>query len=264
MGLAPKPSRLARVRREESGFSLVELLIVVLLLTLVLGATLSVLDRTNSHAARDQERVAAAQEVRAGIGRMINDIRQAGSVDNATAWGIDMIVRCRTVDPSPNCQTVTLDRPGTDIRWTALAKRVVWRCDAKHAGPSNVANATAIYRECVRTVGRPDVPAAPALPSGLTTAPGSSTCSELAATTECEVAIRRVKNWDNTAYPTEAIFTFGIDETTAQQTVVDTNSVRITIRVPRLGERRSGQQGSVPARDVVIKDSAYLRNIDVG
>lgn len=277
MGLGSNHARGLRLRGGESGFTLVELLIVILLLAVVLSATLALLDRTNSQAAKDQERTAAANEVRAGVARMVTDVRQAGVINAGNAWQIELLVRCRSGETA-NCATTTVAGEN-DSTWTARAKKVVWRCDARNSSPSTVTNANAIYRECVRTVMLPSATANPGVVAGsgglpnsgtAGTNPGGLTCNDLGPT-GCQVAIPRVKNWDNRGpatssvcpagarcYDNEPIFTYRLSDSTAAPTAVDAEEIDITIRVPRGGERRNAIAG-----DLLIKDAVYLRNVDL-
>src|SRR3954463_4404165 len=68
------------VRREESGFTLVELLVAAGLMLVVVGAVLALLDSSSSIAARDQERTHAIGETQAGVHEMTKELRQAFSI----------------------------------------------------------------------------------------------------------------------------------------------------------------------------------------
>jgi prepilin-type N-terminal cleavage/methylation domain-containing protein len=97
----------ARVHlRAQHAFSLVELLISLLLLTIVLGAAISVLATTYDIAPDDIERTHQVQETRTSVYRMTRELRQATTltmIDGYRMYG-----------------TVTLN--GT-------VQNVLWRCD---------------------------------------------------------------------------------------------------------------------------------------
>ncbi len=77
-------SALAALRRrvavEQSGFSLVEMLLVMTLLALVLGATLGLLDTTARVSPQHQERGQVIREGQTGLERITRELRQASSV----------------------------------------------------------------------------------------------------------------------------------------------------------------------------------------
>ena len=66
--------------REESGWTLIEVLIVAVLLTIVLGGTLNLLDTTAKVAPAEQERAEAVREAQVGLARMTRELRQATKV----------------------------------------------------------------------------------------------------------------------------------------------------------------------------------------
>lgn len=111
-----------RVATEEGGFSLVELLVVVALLSFVLAATLGIFDVAVRQAPRDQERAHAIREAQVGLYAMTRELRQAYEVKSVSGSQMDVLVRLRGVD-----------------------KRVRYRCDGD---PSNPAFPS--YRRCVR------------------------------------------------------------------------------------------------------------------
>jgi prepilin-type N-terminal cleavage/methylation domain-containing protein len=111
----------ARVRRDESGFSLVELLITLSLSTVVMVAVLNLLDSTAQQAPKDQERATAIVEAQSGLHRMTRELRQAYKV----------------LDAGPKSMYVVIGRstpPDIHVRYD---------CDIPY--PGNTA-----YRRCVR------------------------------------------------------------------------------------------------------------------
>jgi prepilin-type N-terminal cleavage/methylation domain-containing protein len=74
-------SALRRLAREQGGFSLIELLTAAALLTVILGAVLSLLDTTQEIAPQDQERAEAIREAQVGIHAMTRELRSAYQLD---------------------------------------------------------------------------------------------------------------------------------------------------------------------------------------
>jgi prepilin-type N-terminal cleavage/methylation domain-containing protein len=109
----------ARRLPDERGFSLIELLVVVALLVVVLGATFTLLAVGTRTATRDQAFANEIADAEAGVGRMVHEIRQASSVTATTPNSIDFLV---TIG--------------------GQARRVFYECD--------VARPASSYRECVR------------------------------------------------------------------------------------------------------------------
>jgi prepilin-type N-terminal cleavage/methylation domain-containing protein len=108
--------------RDESGFTLVELLLAASLLALVLGAVLSLLDTSGALAPHDQERAQAVREAQVGVSLMTRELR------NATELG--------TTDPYH--LTARVRREGVET-WVAY-----------YCGGS--ASANPAWGQCVRTV----------------------------------------------------------------------------------------------------------------
>ena len=79
---------LRRRAADERGFSLIELLMVFLVLSVILGAVLGVLDATHKAAPRDQERGDVIRETQAGMERMTRELRHANKVTSAGQWSI--------------------------------------------------------------------------------------------------------------------------------------------------------------------------------
>jgi hypothetical protein len=73
--------------REEAGFTLIELLIASIAAVTVLSATFALLESGQLVQARDSEWALALQEDRAGLARMVRDLRQATKVETAEAKG---------------------------------------------------------------------------------------------------------------------------------------------------------------------------------
>ncbi|HEX3693661.1 MAG TPA: prepilin-type N-terminal cleavage/methylation domain-containing protein [Solirubrobacteraceae bacterium] len=84
--------------RGEGGFTLVEMLVAATLSTIVVGATMSALEVAQRTQARDTEWGLVLQEGRAGLGRMIREIRQAYSIRSATENSLDFYATFGGVD----------------------------------------------------------------------------------------------------------------------------------------------------------------------
>ncbi|MGA8363212.1 MAG: hypothetical protein WB709_01685 [Solirubrobacteraceae bacterium] len=72
----------------EGGFTLIELLIASALAIVVFGAVLAMLESSQQVQARDTEWALTLQEDRAGLARMVRDIRQASKVEEAKPGAI--------------------------------------------------------------------------------------------------------------------------------------------------------------------------------
>jgi type II secretory pathway pseudopilin PulG len=117
--------------RGQGGFMLIELLVVVALLVVVLGATLTLLEVGTHTAARDQQFANEIADAQAGLARMVREVRQASSVTATTPNSIDFVL--------------TLG---------GLARRVLYECDVPGPAPP--------YNRCVRLSAAPGA-ALPAL-----------------------------------------------------------------------------------------------------
>ena len=67
--------------RSEHGYTLIEALVVVVLLIVVMGGTLSLLDTTAQVAPQENERAHAIREAQVGLSTMTRELRQARSVE---------------------------------------------------------------------------------------------------------------------------------------------------------------------------------------
>src|SRR4051794_36825442 len=97
----------------ERGYSLIELLVVVLIMGVILAATVATLTEGQSAAAADQERTDTVSQTQTVITRMTTDLRHGylfRSCGGATSWAncIDFDAHGRTsVDTSTSPPTVT-------------------------------------------------------------------------------------------------------------------------------------------------------------
>ena len=114
--------------REESGWSLIELLLVSVLLIVILGGTLNLLDTTAKIAPQEQERAEAVREAQVGLARMTRELRQATKVLELTPTRMQVYVPVSGVR-----QTVTYDCTATSP--TVPAKKACVRTQTN--GPTN-------------------------------------------------------------------------------------------------------------------------------
>jgi len=115
--------RLERVRREERGITLIEVLVTAVILNVVLFAILGLLDVSARAVPKDMERAAAIQESQAGLYRMTRELRQAHEI----------------VSGSTHALTVNVLVGGAPTQ-------VTYDCTAPHPSVSS-------YRRCTRRVG---------------------------------------------------------------------------------------------------------------
>lgn len=253
-----------RLRSEAAGFTLVEMLITMLLLTIVLGALLAVLQTSGTQANRDLDRGNAIREVQAGLYRMSLEVRQAykingcGKTTGGGSWD-----DCTIADYG---HTIDFNVRGRNN----VVRRVIYDCNAAFTGNSNLPNASTLYRSCERKVN--------------TTLVSGKCCALPTATTG--IVIQRVRNWcrggiqtcpsatGTTALVTTLpVFRYRSVSSDGSQTVLDdpednavpagpdprlATNIDFTVEVPSAGERRRGL-----LHHLLLKDAAYLRNIDL-
>ena len=103
--------RVESVVRNESGYSMIEVLATCLSLIVILGATLSLVDASAKGAPRDQERVHAIRDAQTGLHRMVRELRQAYNVMSTSPTSMEVLVtvrgqtrhvqyRCDVTDPA--------------------------------------------------------------------------------------------------------------------------------------------------------------------
>jgi len=120
--------RLERVRREERGITLIEVLITAVILNVVLFAILGLLDVSARAVPKDMERAAAIQESQTGLYRMTRELRQAHEIVSGGTHAI----------------TVNVFVAGAPTQ-------VTYDCAAPHPTDPD-------YRRCTRQVGAAGVP----------------------------------------------------------------------------------------------------------
>jgi Tfp pilus assembly protein PilW len=93
--------RLARrVRRDQRGLALVELLVAMLTFAFVVTAILALLEGATRLAPSDQERSMAIREAQGGLSLMVRELRQAYRVVGTSPSSMRVLVRLRKDDPS--------------------------------------------------------------------------------------------------------------------------------------------------------------------
>jgi prepilin-type N-terminal cleavage/methylation domain-containing protein len=137
------------LRREESGFTLVELLVAAGVMLIVVGAALALLDSSNNVAARDQERTHAIGEARTGVHAMTRELRQAFSIVSSSPYSIEVHVWRNGAD-----HDVTYDCTGTSSAGPPLGQCVRY----ENTGSGQSAASTVVDRLINKSgSGRPPV-----------------------------------------------------------------------------------------------------------
>lgn len=101
--------------RSQTGYSLTEALIVVVLLIVVMGGTLSLLDTTAQVAPQENERAHAIREAQVGLGNITRELRQARSVeDGYSATGLTVRTPVAGVPTRVeyDCGVASISKPG--------------------------------------------------------------------------------------------------------------------------------------------------------
>jgi type II secretory pathway pseudopilin PulG len=126
-----------RMRREESGFTVVELLVATGLMLIVVGAILALLESSNSIAGRDQERTHAIGDVQNGVQSMTKELRQAFSIVSSSPFVIEVHVLRGGAD-----HDVTYDCTGTSSAGPPLGQCVRY----ENTGSGQTAASTVVDR----------------------------------------------------------------------------------------------------------------------
>jgi prepilin-type N-terminal cleavage/methylation domain-containing protein len=131
------PIRLRQLRAlagNEQGFSLIEVLVVCLLLSVVLGALMAPIMFTQNRQNQDANYAYAQQRARTGLESIVRQVQQASAILSTGPNSVDM-----------------------NITLNGSALRVFYECDIPQSGTT--------YRECVR-VWSPQGTALPSLSTG--------------------------------------------------------------------------------------------------
>ena len=122
-----------RARLEESGWTLIEMLISTVILVIMLGAVLALLDVTNTVSPRDQERAHDLREAQVGLYQMTRELRQAYSLVSHSAYSVEAHVWENGAD-----HDVTYDCTGTSAAGPGLGECVRFETTGGTQGPSSV------------------------------------------------------------------------------------------------------------------------------
>jgi type II secretory pathway pseudopilin PulG len=128
---SPRHPALRRVRSEESGWTLIELLISSVLLIVILGAVLALLDSANKLAPQDNERALDIREAQTGVYRMTRELRQTYSLVSTTGYKIEAHVWENGAD-----HDVTYDCTGSSSAGPNLGQCVRFEITAGVQGPA--------------------------------------------------------------------------------------------------------------------------------
>jgi type II secretory pathway pseudopilin PulG len=240
-----------RLKKDESGWTLVELLVVATLLIVVLTAILSISDGTQKTAAGDQERTSTIGESQAGIARIAENLRNAcyvfspGGANFATSL-------CRTnFTTAPATSTCT--RSSDCIDFINKGRTSVTR-------PSGAAIRT--LRRVRIDCGQVD-PASPSQTQCIRYAGACAAALCPSPTSVTGVLVRSVVNGGATGSPANVFvyctrdsinLTAGAPSCSAIPATAD--AVQISLAVSRRGQRRQGTQGSF-----YLQEGAELKNI---
>jgi len=124
---------LRRIRREESGWTLIELTISSMLLLVILVAVLALLDSANKLAPADSERAHDLREAQVGVYGMTRELRQAYSLVSNSSYTIEAHVWVNGAD-----HDVTYDCTGNSSADTNLGQCIRYETTAGVRGPSTV------------------------------------------------------------------------------------------------------------------------------
>jgi type II secretory pathway pseudopilin PulG len=228
-----------RVRAEE-GYTVVELLVVVLILGFVMAAVLATGTATQKLAVRGNEASLAVRDAQSAVYRITRELRQATLINptgtvagtcpaTATASCVDFLVRTQAFDAADN----------------HVLQRVRIDCTQPYVGktprPSD-----AQYRSCVRYV---------------------SANTAVPAIVRTGVVIERVRNWASSTWPIFAYRRVDPAQTSANGWITaspSTNTtssnaerINVTLQVPARGEA----EVLGASRNLLVQDAAQLRNL---
>jgi type II secretory pathway pseudopilin PulG len=123
----------ARLRADEAGFTLVELLVASSILIVILGAVLALLQTSTRVEARDRERTHAIREAQVGVYRMTRELRQAYSITSSSGYSIQAHIFEQGSD-----HHVTYDCTGTSSAGPPYGQCVRFETGASGQGPASV------------------------------------------------------------------------------------------------------------------------------
>lgn len=251
--------------RDQSGFTLVEVMIVAVLLVVVVGAISTVIGQTAKSAARDDDRNVALNEVRAGVLRMTTELRQAYRVNGC---GTATPATCTLPDYA---RTVDFNVRGND----RVARRVIYDCTAAFDGETRLprgaqttpGTADERYRTCVRKASTtltapPTVVTARVVQRVLNWCRGTAVACPAGGSATMTPAVPPIFSYRSADLSgTTGAVALDAPSGTAAPSGRDprlATSIYIAIETPSAGERRVGIGGNI-----LLQDGGYLRNIDL-
>lgn len=114
--------------RCDRGYTVIEALIVVVLLIVVLGGTLSMLEHTARVAPAENERAHAVREAQVGLATIVRELRQARSVEQNTPTGLTVRTPVAGVPTmvTYDCGVRRTSRPGQGLH---ACRRIQYQAD---------------------------------------------------------------------------------------------------------------------------------------
>lgn len=244
-------------RTNESGWTLVEVLIVTALMVVVLGAVLAISDKTQQTAASDSERGSTVGDAQSGIARIASDLRNACVLFGAGGTGSPGYY-CRqnfTAAPgtsactrSSDCIDAIVDTRTSVTRPSGAATRGLLRVRID-CGTTDPASAT--QTQCSRYA----------------VACTTSSCPSPTALTG--VLVRSVTNFGATGVPvnvfvwcTPDTITLNAGAASCSGTPATAGAVQISLTVARKGHTPPASPGS--GGSFLLQDGVELKNINQG
>jgi prepilin-type N-terminal cleavage/methylation domain-containing protein len=152
---------LSQLRKQESGFTLIELMISTMLLLIILGAVLALLDSANKVAPQETERALDIHELQTGVYGMTRELRQAYSIVSNSPYLIEAHVWENGAD-----HDVTYDCSGNSSAGPTLGQCIRFETTASGQGPTTIVVDRLLNKP---SSGRPPVFAYTTNPAGKTT-----------------------------------------------------------------------------------------------
>jgi prepilin-type N-terminal cleavage/methylation domain-containing protein len=226
---------------EQRGWTLVEMLIVILILGLILGAVITLSASGQKAAARDNERNVTVALGNTFVARITNELRQATKIhlsDTSCPTSTSAPANCIDFDLA-NRTLVTRDASGNFVSATRSSRRVRINCSTG---------------TCFRAVS-----------TNVATAPSSTAQQQFAtklqnASASATPPIFDYKAWGVSTPPPAGWRSVTLSFSSPSIVVSPPNWINVTLVMGRAGERRTrnGLQGNVD-----IQDAADLKNMNI-
>ena len=121
--------------RQESGWSLIELLAAMSIFTFVLAGVLGLLDATAKQTPKDTERAHAINEAQVGLYRMVRELRQAHTVLSNGPQAVEVLVRAKQDDPATPAVETYVDR---HVQYSCGNAQAPGRCTRVEVAPGQL------------------------------------------------------------------------------------------------------------------------------